>query len=71
MECFGVKKNPSRYLNGRGDDCLINLVNENRKISNLAMQINQKLTKALNPNAKVGKRNHICKGYCEFITSVR
>lgn len=62
VECFGGKKNPLRYLNERGDDCLINLVNENRKISNLAMQINQKLTKALKPKAKVCKRNHICKG---------
>ena len=43
----GVKKNPSRCLNGRGDDCLINLVNENRKISNLGNANNQKRTKAL------------------------
>ena len=28
---FRGKKNPLRYLNERGDDCLINLVNENRK----------------------------------------
>ena len=36
----------------------------------LAMQVT-KNTKALKPRAKVGKRNYICKGYCEFVTSVR
>ena len=63
---FRGKKNPSRFSTEGG--CL---TNENREISNLGNANNQKRTKAQKPRAKVGKRNHICKGYFEFVTSVR
>lgn len=42
-ECFGGKKNPSRYLNERG---LVKQM-KNCGVSNLAMQVNQKRTKAI------------------------